>query len=183
MKKHNLAFIDVETTGFNPDTQEIIQLGCVIAEQVWENGVLTLKHVDEFEYKIRPEHIETADAQALRVNGYDAGEWIFAYGLPEAMKMFDAKVKDCIFVAHNACFDFSFIDKAYRTCGIESSMHFHKLDTISMAFTRFYNDETVEKYSLRNLCERFNIKNSNAHTALADARALMELYPHLINAK
>ena len=34
MKKHNLAFIDLETTGLDPDKQEMIELGCVVARQV-----------------------------------------------------------------------------------------------------------------------------------------------------
>ena len=40
MKKRNLAFIDLETTGLNPDRQEIIELGCVVVEQVPQAGRL-----------------------------------------------------------------------------------------------------------------------------------------------
>ena len=32
MRKHNLAFIDVETTGLNAMKHEIIELGCVLAK-------------------------------------------------------------------------------------------------------------------------------------------------------
>ena len=34
MKKRNLAFIDLETTGLNPTRQEIIELASVVVEQV-----------------------------------------------------------------------------------------------------------------------------------------------------
>ncbi|MBP6912721.1 MAG: hypothetical protein KBB86_02185 [Candidatus Pacebacteria bacterium] len=88
MKKHRLAFIDVETTGLNPDKHELIQIGIVLADQTWEGDKVTLKHVDEIELKIKPERISDADPQALRVNGYTPAEWIFAYSLPEAMKIF-----------------------------------------------------------------------------------------------
>jgi len=33
MKKHPLAFIDLETTGLNPDTHEIIEIGCLVVRQ------------------------------------------------------------------------------------------------------------------------------------------------------
>jgi DNA polymerase III epsilon subunit-like protein len=183
MKKHNLAFIDTETTGFNPDTQELIQIGCVIMEQDWSTGKCVLKHVDEFELKIKPEHIETADAQALRVNGYEPADWIFAYTLKEAMQIFAEKTKDTIFVAHNACFDYMFIEKAFRLAGVKNEMHYHKLDTISIAFAKFHNTDDVDKFSLRNLCEYFKIENKNAHTALSDARALAEVYEKLMQLK
>ena len=183
MKTHTLAFIDTETTGLDPDKHEVIQIGCVLAKQVWNGTTLTLEHIDEFELKIKPDHIETAEPQALRVNGYNEADWIFGYSLPEAMKIFADKTKDAIFVAHNACFDYMYIEKAFRKVGIENPMHYHKLDTISMAFAKLGYDNTVEKFSLRNLCEFYGIENKNAHTALSDARALFHLYEKIVNAK
>ncbi len=181
MKKHNLAFIDTETTGFDQDRHEMIQIGCIIAEQVWNGKKLTLKHVEEFELKIKIERLSDADPQALRVNGYDPSEWVFAYSLPEAMKIFADKTKDCIMVAHNVCFDFGFIEKAFRITNIENKMHYHKLDTISIAFAKLGHDDTLERFSLRSLCEYFKIENKNAHTALADARATYEVYEKMMN--
>lgn len=181
MKKHRLAFIDVETTGFNPDKHEIVQIGIVIADQEWVGSRIELKLVDEVELKVKPERISDADPQALRVNGYTPSEWIFAYTLTEAMQIFADKTKDCIFVAHNACFDYLFIDKAFRTTNIESLMHYHKIDTLSVAYARLGVRNEIEKYSLSSLCDAFGIKNSNAHTALADAHATYELFPKLIN--
>lgn len=181
MKKHRLAFIDVETTGFNPDTQEIIQIGCVLADQEWVAGKVKLKHIDEFELKIKPENISAADPQALRVNGYTPSEWVFAYNLEEAMKIFQKKTEDCIFVAHNACFDNMFIEKAFRKTGLENLMYYHKLDTLSIAYTRLGVRNDIDKYSLGALCDILGVKNTNAHTALADAHATYEIFPKLIN--
>jgi ATP-dependent DNA helicase DinG len=181
MKKNKLAFIDVETTGLNPDIHEIIQIGCVIAEQNWDKDKVTLKHIDEFELKINPENISSADPQALRVNGYTPAEWIFAYSINEAMKIFQEKTKDCIFVAHNVSFDSMYIEKAFIKTGLENMMHYHKLDTLSIAYARLGTRGDIEKYSLGFLCDMFGIKNQNAHTALADARATYELFPKLIN--
>ena len=130
MKNKNLAFIDIETTGFNVETQEIIEIGCVIVAQ---NDGIPGEVIDEFDLKVKPEHLEAADPEALSVNGYNEAEWLFAMDLMQAMKVFAEKTKDCIFVAHNAAFDWSFIAKAFATTNVENQMYYAKLDTISFA--------------------------------------------------
>lgn len=178
MKKHRLAFIDTETTGFDPITQEVIEIGVVIAEQS-DNGE-TLKMIEEFELKIKPEHIETADAQALRVNGYDPSAWLFALALPEAMKVFAEKTADCIFVAHNLTFDYAFINEAFRKTGIENKMHYPKIDTISFAYAKLHKKTDIDKFNLHELATYFGVQNQNAHTALADARTLFQIYQKMV---
>ena len=83
MKNKNLAFIDIETTGFNVETQEIIEIGCVIVAQ---NDGIPGEVIDEFDLKVKPEHLEAADPEALSVNGYNEAEWLFAMDLMQAMK-------------------------------------------------------------------------------------------------
>ncbi|MEK9183615.1 MAG: exonuclease domain-containing protein [Patescibacteria group bacterium] len=34
MKKHNLAFTDLETTGLDAHKHEIIEIGCIVAKQI-----------------------------------------------------------------------------------------------------------------------------------------------------
>lgn len=183
MKKQRLAFIDTETTGLNYDLHELIQIGAVIVDQNWDttDGKPTFEIVEEFELKIKPERISDADPVALRVNGYDPSEWIFGYTLPQAMEIFAKKTEGSIMVAHNVCFDFGFIEKAFRITGIENKMHYHKLDTISIAFAKLHSDHEIEKFSLRVLAQHFQIENKNAHTALSDARATFQLYQKLMS--
>ncbi|MFT6361319.1 MAG: DNA polymerase III epsilon subunit family exonuclease [Candidatus Paceibacteria bacterium] len=177
MKNKNLAFIDIETTGFNVETQEIIEIGCVIVKQ--QDGVLG-EVVEEFELKIQPMKLENADPEALSINGYNEAEWLFAMTLEQAIKTFAEKTKECIFVAHNAAFDWSFIAKAFATTNIENKMFYAKIDTISFAFAKLHKDPSVTRYSLGSLCERFGITNDRAHTALADTRATVEVYRKLL---
>jgi len=176
MKNKNLAFIDTETTGFDIEKQEIIEIGCVIASQKGEE----LEIVDEFDIKIRPEKIENADPEALQINGYDEAAWMFAVSKEEAMKMFAEKTEGCVMVAHNIAFDYSFLAKAFSDTGVEDKMWYAKLDTISFAFAKLHNDPNITRFSLGKLCEHFGIKNERAHTALADARATFELYKELL---
>jgi len=177
MKNKNLAFLDVETTGFDPEKHEIIELACVIVKQ---NDGVPGEVVEEFEFKIKPEKLENAEAEALAINGYNEMEWMFAVSLEQAMKVFAEKTKDCIFVAHNAAFDYSFIAKAFGITNIKNEMFYAKIDTLSYAYAKLGNDPTQTKFSLGALCERFGITNDRAHTALADTRATVEVYRKML---
>jgi len=173
MRKHNLAFVDIETTGLNLIENEIIEIGCVLTTP-------KLKIIEEFELKIKPERIENADPIALKINHYKEKDWKSAYGLEEAMKIFSEKVKDCIMVGQNVAFDFSFLESNLEKLKLPSTMHYHKLDTISIAWAKFNKEKDFTHFSLREMCARFDIKNKNPHSALSDARATYELYKKLM---
>lgn len=183
MKIHNLAFIDTETTGTNPDVHEIIELAVIIARQVpCEGKGPKLEIIEECEWKIKPEHLERADDQALRVNGYNEVDWMFAVDRKKAMEEFAKKTQSCSFVSHNLVFDYAFVSKAFEETGVESRMHYAKIDTISLAFARLYDAPQADKFSLRFLCSLLKVENAKAHTALADTRALVQVYKKLMNA-
>lgn len=183
MKKYRLAFIDTETTGLDADKHEIIELACVIADQIERPGRgPELKLVEEFEMKIKPTHIENAEAEALRINGYNESDWLFAVDLKNAMEHLSTKAQGAIMVAHNLTFDNAFIERAFQKTGVKNLMHFPKIDTISVAFGRLYDKPEIDRYSLRALCEYFGIENKKAHTALADTQALYHVYKKMMNA-
>ncbi|MES2315297.1 MAG: 3'-5' exonuclease [Patescibacteria group bacterium] len=174
MRNHNLAFIDIEATGLNVIKHEVIQIGCVLTTP-------DLKVIEEFEIKIKPERIENADPVALKINKYDPKEWAEAMTLTKAMKIFTEKVKDCIMVGQNVAFDSGFLEHAFATTGVANTLHYHKLDTISIAWAKLHRESDLIHFSLREMCERFGIKNEHAHTALSDARATYELYKKLMS--
>jgi DNA polymerase III epsilon subunit family exonuclease len=174
MKKHNFAFIDIETTGLNFLNHEIIEIGCVITTP-------GLKVIEEFELKIKPKHITDANKTSLKVNHYNPKDWESAESLEKAIKIFCKKVKDCIMVGHNVSFDAGFLEYVFNQNKIINPMHYHKLDTISIAWAKLHNDPSLEHFSLREMCLRFGIKNEHAHTALSDARATYELYKKLMS--
>src|SRR3989338_11291296 len=98
MRKNNFAFIDIETTGLDLVLHEIIEIGVVITTP-------DLKIIEEFELKIKPKHIKSANKVSLKINHYDKAPWKSAYSLSEAMKLFAQKTKDCLMVAQNVAFD------------------------------------------------------------------------------
>ena len=180
MKGKKLAFIDLETTGINAFKHEILEIGCMLVRQN-EDGTFTT--LEEFEVKVKPEHIETAEIGALRVNGYDENQWLFAHTQKEALTLISQKCDGAVMVAQNASFDYSFLSVGFGKYDVPDPFFYAKLDTISFAYLRFRNDPAMDSFSLRKLCERFNIKNEKAHTAMADIRATFEIFKHLLGRK
>lgn len=175
MRKHNFAFIDIETTGLSFIEHEIIEIGGIIADQ-------NLKVVEEFELKIKPEHIEKADKIALKINHYNEKDWELGYSLKDAIEIFSKKTKDAIMIGHNIPFDAFFLDKAFFETDVKKKLfHYYMLDTVSIAFAKLQDTKDISKFTLHELCKYFGINNKNEHTALSDARATFELYKKLMN--
>lgn len=173
MKKHNLVFLDIESTGLDLTKHEIIEIGFVITTP-------RLKVLEEFAIKIKPERIQDADPVSLKVNHYDPTDWRGATSLKEAIEVVSEKTKDCILVGQNVAFDSGFLNVAFERTGIPNRMHYHKLDTISIAWAKLHRNPKIKSFSLREMCLYFGIKNEKAHTALSDARATFELYKKLM---
>jgi DNA polymerase III epsilon subunit-like protein len=174
MRKHNLAFIDIETTGLNVLMHEIIEIGCIITDY-------KLEVKEEFEIKIKPKKIENANKTALKINHYNEKDWEDAYQLKEALEILSKKVKDCIMVGQNVAFDSGFLEYNFAKNKLVNTMHYHRLDTISIAWAKFHNDKNFEHFSLREMCKYFEIKNERPHSALSDAQATYLLYKKLMS--
>ena len=152
---------------------KILEFGCIITDH-------KLKIIEEFEFKIKPEHIESANKISLKIAHYNKQDWELGYETEEAMKIFAGKVKDCIMVGQNVAFDSGFLEYNLNKFKIKDTLHYHKLDTISIAWARLHKEPDLDHFSLREMCKRFNIRNENPHSALSDARATFELYKKLM---
>jgi DNA polymerase-3 subunit epsilon len=86
-------------------------------------------------------------------------------------------IEDSPLVAHNAGFDFGFLNHELQRCG-RASVGMHRMvDTLSLARTR----HPGAKHSLDALCMRFGIDRSHRvkHGALLDAQLLAQVYVEL----
>ncbi|OGZ07705.1 MAG: hypothetical protein A2942_04225 [Candidatus Lloydbacteria bacterium RIFCSPLOWO2_01_FULL_50_20] len=189
MKKHRLAFVDIESTGLDPFRHEIIEIGIVLVEQkndlfglpaamgTAQAGKQSLELISEHEIQLKPIHIETADPKALLITRYKERNWSKAVGQKEGFEAAAALLEGTIFIAQNVAFDWAFLQKAGNEYGVnfEKQVHYHKLDLASMTFGKFYHDPKLTKFSLREMAGYFEVTNQDAHTALADARATFEI--------
>jgi DNA polymerase III epsilon subunit-like protein len=162
-----IGWFDLETTGLEPGKTagEIIEIGFVKT-----NGDLDV--LDKHVVRVRPEHIETASARALEINGYNDEDWKQAVSLARAEDMLRRWAKGCIPGGHNVGFDLTFTEfymPDVRWTG------YHKIDTMSMASSLYLMGE-VNKLSLDSLCAYFGgIERPKVHRALADVEATVEV--------
>ena len=178
-----LAFIDLETTGLDPARHEIIEIGCILAQQIPSDGNgPRLKEINSFDIKVRPEHIETADPLALKINGYTEAGWQEAETLSSALATLSEKTIGAVPVGHNIDFDIGFLRAAYEKLGIPWVLHYKRLDTISIAYARLYDEPNLSQFSLDMLCKKLNIPYTLKHRAGSDIRATFELYKKLLGA-
>ena len=68
-RDRKLIFIDLEMTGSDPAIHEIIEVGWLVVDG------RSYKILSEYEAKVRPEHLYTADKEGLRVAGYSENKW------------------------------------------------------------------------------------------------------------
>jgi DNA polymerase-3 subunit epsilon len=164
-------------TGLNFEAHEITEIGLVLAKHVIseKTGKSDIENIGEFEWKVKPEHIETADPVALKINKYSEDAWKDAFSLTQALTEFTERTEGAILVGHNVAFDYAFLEQGFRTKQIENKMHYHKLDTISLAYAVLYTNNELQKFSLRELCTFYGIENINARS-----RATFELYRKLL---
>jgi len=160
---------DVETTGTDPlRGDRVVEIGAV--ELV--NLVPTGCHYHQY---INPER--EVPAGAVRVHGLDSA---FLSGYPvfaEIVDGFLGFIEQAPLIAHNADFDFGFIDAELRRLGLPSLDRRRKIDTLAMARRQFPGAQA----SLDALCRRFAIDNSGRelHGALLDSEILAEVYLEL----
>ena len=180
MKKHNLAFIDLETTGLDLERHEIIEIACLTVKQDWSQREPVFTVLNEFDVKVKPKHIETAEPEALRITRYAEADWLFAVELPQALKELAERTTDAIMVGQNVAFDWGFLRHGFKETGVQNKMYFHRLDLIPMVFIKCCRDPKLERYNLGELSRYFGVANDRAHSAMSDIRATFEIYKKLI---
>jgi DNA polymerase-3 subunit epsilon len=160
---------DTETTGLDPASGDrIVEIGCV--EMI--NRAETGRH---FHAYFNPERPMPSGAQA--VHGLTE---IFLSDKPRfaerAEELLDF-IEDSPLVAHNASFDFGFLNSELEQCGRPSVCLSRMVDTLALARSR----HPGAKHSLDALCTRFGVDRSRRvkHGALLDAQLLAQVYIEL----
>ena len=160
---------DTETTGLNPaGGDRIVEIGCI--EMI--NRVETGRH---FHAYFNPERPMPFGAEA--VHGLSD---IFLSDKPRFAELVEdllSFLEDAPLIAHNASFDFSFLNYELSLCGRAMICGTRMVDTLAMARTR----HPGAKHSLDALCMRFGVDRSQRikHGALLDAQLLAQVYVEL----
>jgi len=160
---------DTETTGFDPQNGDrMVEIGCIEMIDRIETG-------QSFHCYYNPERPMPKPAEDVHglSDVFLSDKKFFAAGAEELLDFLgDAKL-----VAHNAQFDFNFLNAELVLCGYQPISRFRMIDTLAIAKSK----HPGAKLSLDALCSRYGIDRSHRvkHGALLDAELLTQLYIEL----
>lgn len=169
-----LLFIDLETTGLDPTKHEIIEVAALLVDGK------TLQIKKEYETKVQPEHIETADKRALQIVGYSPPAWEKAKPLKTVLLDLNKLAPGGMIIGHNITFDWTILELAYRRFEIPWAFDYHRLDVLSIAYAHALSDSKIKQLRLEVLSDHFGIKRKRAHRAMDDIKATYELFRKLV---
>lgn len=160
-----LVWIDFETTGLSSQFNQIIEVGAI--KRTPDGSEESFCELIQSKRKI---------PIAITKLTHISNQMLETQGKPikEVMESLHKFIDHSILIAHNAAFDMRFLKKAFLT----SNLPIPKNPVIC---TLKWIRETKETppYNLGSLCEKYKITLTNAHRALADAKATKSLYDQL----
>lgn len=160
---------DTETTGLDPRTGDrMVEIGCI--ELL--NRVPTGRTFHAYFNPERPMPLEAEQVHGLS-DAFLADKRCFHEHVLELLDF----VADSPLVAHNAQFDFGFLNHELGGCGHPCISIDRMVDTLALARRR----HPGAKHSLDALCSRYGIDRSHRvrHGALLDAELLAQVYVEL----
>lgn len=160
---------DTETTGLDPKTGDrLVEIGCI--EMV--NRVATGA---TFHAYFNPDRDMPAAAEA--VHGLSIAFLADKPRFHEKAAELIEFLGEAKLVAHNAGFDFAFLNCELEICGLDPVDRARMIDTVALAKVR----HPGAKLSLDALCTRYGIDRSHRtrHGALLDAELLAQVYVEL----
>ena len=152
---------DLETTGFSPIKDKIIEIGAVKVE----HGEIT----DKFSTFVNPK--VPIPFQITQLTSITDQMVIGAPDIETVLPQFLEFIGDAALVAHNASFDVSFIEQNCRYQDIQPD--FTSVDTVAMARILL---PTLSKYKLNVVANALHISLENHHRAVDDAGATAEIF-------
>ena len=160
---------DTETTGLNPaGGDRMVEIGCIEMINRVETG-------RTFHAYFCPDRPMPSEAEA--VHGLSD---IFLSDKPRFADLVEDLLEfigDSPLIAHNASFDFGFLNHELQRCARDPVCLSRMIDTLTLARSK----HPGAKHSLDALCTRFGVDRSQRvkHGALLDAQLLAQVYVEL----
>lgn len=180
------VIIDIETSGFNPKKNALLEIAAVIVEF---NSDRELEITERYSTHINPFKNAELDESALKFNGIDPFHpFRMAIDEADALHMIFKPIRHAIkrnqctraiLVGHNPAFDINFLNAAIqRTQNKRSPFHpFSTFDTATLGGLAY--QETV----LAKIAKAAGLEwdSEKAHSALYDAEMTAELFCRIVN--
>jgi DNA polymerase-3 subunit epsilon len=164
---------DTETTGLNPLTGDRV---IEIAALELVGDLPTGRH---YHVLIDPER--DIPEEASRVHGYTRAHLLGQKKFHEVAEAFLEFIGDDMLIAHNARFDFGFMNAEFARMDMPALPLSRMIDTLDMARIRFPGLPN----SLDSLCRRFaiDLAERTTHNALLDCKLLAQVYVELMGGR
>jgi DNA polymerase III epsilon subunit family exonuclease len=163
MGERRFVICDIEATGLDEDKEPI-----EIALITYEDG----KVLDVYQTHINPlKHVSSFIHDLTLISRRTLLEAPKFYDVAEAIRV---RLEGNTFVSHHTEFDLGLLKKKFKELGQELKVK--DFCTLKVAQEEIPG---LRNYNLDKLCNFFNIKIHNRHTALGDAEATLELFKEL----
>jgi DNA polymerase III epsilon subunit-like protein len=164
-EKQRYCSLDIETSGFDPLVNEILEVGFAFFELTGEG----IKITEEFTRVFKP--AKEVSPSIFGLTGITQEELDAAPPFEEAKAILQEKLGESVIVGHNVTFDIKFLE----SFGIKfSGQVVDTLDLVQFILP------THHSYNLENLMHTFRVSHKEAHRALADAKATLIVLENLL---
>jgi DNA polymerase-3 subunit epsilon len=163
MLPNKLVFVDIETTGTSAAYGRIIEIGILRVE---DNEL-----VKTYQTFINPEtHLPPEIEYITGITQKDLEDQpTFRQVVDDILKLVDG----CVFVAHNARFDYSFLKHSF----LRENKTFNARQLCTVKLSRLLYP-TAKHHNLDAVIERCGLLCEQRHRAFNDAAALWDFYKH-----
>lgn len=151
--------IDIETNGSKPESAQVIEVGAVMVQ----NGKVIGSLESFVECAFLPEYIS-------KITGIVPEDLSDAPSRLEVLTKLRVFMEDAVFVAHNANFDYGFLNHSFDRFGL-GSIGNQKLCSIELARRTIES----ERYGLAYLSDSLNLGDHLHHRAFSDALVTSKL--------
>ena len=177
--------VDVETAGFDPKSNALLEVAAVAIDMDGDGRVFPREPIH---YHIEPFPNAKLDQRALDFTGIDPYHpFRLAQPEPEALAEFFATIKEwvrqagctrAILVGHNPFFDLGFVKAAAERCKLKHPFHsFSSFDTATLAGLAY--GQTVLARAVQ--AAGLDWQENEAHSALYDTERTAELFCTIVN--
>lgn len=174
-RKRNILFVDLETTGLDPEVHEIVEIGCVLVDGK------SLDIISEYSVKVKPLHPEIASPEAIKVSGYSAELWKKSKNLEFALKELAKFAPGAMIAGWKVDFDWWFLRHAFKKHRIKNDFDYHLIDVIALAYAYFRKRKRPAELGLRKVASYFDIKMADQHDALGDIQGTYKVFRKLMD--
>lgn len=161
------AFVDIETTGLDPDVHDILEVGVVLEEpetqleEVHFSLAVDLRAATPEALKVNKAVERKRELEKLRMN-------------PQHAALTLSHVLDgVVFIGNNPQFDAAFLRGFLRSRGLEPTWQYHLVDVKALAGMAL---GLKPPWKTERLLESLGLNTTVEHTALADAHMARDIF-------